>query len=159
LRSRRYSVADVFLFIVYKVLRGDFHYWIPIYGPLGLLVSFSARVITKVICDYTGMIQLRHPGELGGMYWTLNVILAFVASFGAASYFFSSRLEKGLIDQRLTEMLLTGIVALWVASFCVILFLMKKKYRATFSPAAPGWQSVRATRARRGASKPPTSPP
>ena len=85
LAKKRYFVAhmagDMALYSLQKVLRGDFHYWLPIDGAIGLFASFVARVLVKTVTDFTGLIQFRHPGELGGIYWTVNMLLALLASF------------------------------------------------------------------------------
>ena len=44
-------------------------------------VSLLQRVFIKTITDFTGVIQLRHPNELGGLYWTANMFLGLLASF------------------------------------------------------------------------------
>ena len=76
-----YMAGDMALYLLQKVVRGDFHYWMPIEGAFGLFMSLLARVLVKTITDFTGVIQFRHPGEMGGMYWTANMFLALLASF------------------------------------------------------------------------------
>ena len=44
-------------------------------------MSLLQRVFIKTITDFTGVIQLRHPNELGGLYWTANMFLGLLASF------------------------------------------------------------------------------
>ena len=55
-----------------KAVRGDFHYWLPVDGLLGVFASIMLRVMSKWLCDFTGMLHLRHPQEIGGLYWTAN---------------------------------------------------------------------------------------
>ena len=68
-----YWVSDMALYLLVKVARGDFHYWLPIDGAVGLRVSLLMRVIVKTITNFAGVIQFRHPGELGGSYWTVKI--------------------------------------------------------------------------------------
>ena len=47
----------------------------------GIAVSFFGRVMLKIICDYTGVVQFRGSDEIGDAYWTLNMLLAIAATF------------------------------------------------------------------------------
>ena len=76
-----YMAGDMVLYLLLKAARGDFHYWLPVDGAFGLFISLVMRVVAKTITDFTGVIQTRHPGELGGLYWTANTFLALLASF------------------------------------------------------------------------------
>jgi len=78
-----YLAGDMALYLLQKVARGDFHYWLPIDGAGGLLVSLLMRVIIKIIADFTGVIQFRGDAELGGLFWTVNMFLAVLASFAS----------------------------------------------------------------------------
>ena len=124
-----YLAGDMALYFLLKVLRGDFHYWVPMHGVLGLLVSLLMRICCKVIVDYTGVIQFRHPFELGGIYWTLNMFMALVASF------VSVWIGGGGDNEWL---LVRASCAAWVATFGLILLLMKKEYRGTFLSTKTG---------------------
>ena len=72
------------LYLLYKVARCDYYYWMPLRGILAVTVSFLCRVFVKVITDYTGCVHFRHPYELGGFYWTFNLVLSQLSVFGAA---------------------------------------------------------------------------
>ena len=82
--------GDVALYLLQKVARGDFRYWIPAYGAWGMLMSLLIRVFAKTIADFTGVIQFRHPYELGGLYWTGNMVMAVLASFGSVWVYLQS---------------------------------------------------------------------
>ena len=56
--------SDMLVFFGYKLLRGDFRYWVPIDGATGLVLSGVFRVLVKTVTDYTGIIQFRHPYEV-----------------------------------------------------------------------------------------------
>ena len=59
--NKRYFVlfmaGDMALYLLQKVARGDFHYWFPIDGALGLLLSLLMLVIMKTITDFTGIVH------------------------------------------------------------------------------------------------------
>ena len=61
--------ADLGLFLLVKLLRGDFWYWVAFGGKLEILASFLSRTMVKVIVDFTSIVQFRHPYEMGGAYW------------------------------------------------------------------------------------------
>ena len=48
-----YIVADLGLYLLYKIIRSDFYYWIPGEGCFEICVSFFVRVVVKVITDFT----------------------------------------------------------------------------------------------------------
>jgi len=133
LAKKRYFVAymagDMALYLLQKVARGDFHYWLPIEGALGLFASLMTRAIIKTITDFTGVIQFRHDGELGGLYWTVNMFLALLASVVCV----------WTSDGGATEWTLVGAASgAWVLTFGLFLLLMKKGYRRTFFTTRTG---------------------
>ena len=129
-----YMAGDMALYMLQKVARGDSHYWIPVDGAFGLLLSLLMRVLIKTITDFTGVIHFRGPQELGGIYWTVNMFMALVASFVSVWI-------GGGGD---TEWLLVGTLsAAWVTSFGLILLnMMKKEYRGTFLSTKTGKQEI-----------------
>ena len=48
-----YLGADMGMYLLYKICRGDFLYWLPLDGYMGVAVSLLCRVIVKVIVDFT----------------------------------------------------------------------------------------------------------
>jgi len=47
-----YMAGDMALYLLQKVARGDFHYWLPVDGVGGLFVS-----LVKTITDFTCVVQ------------------------------------------------------------------------------------------------------
>ena len=66
-----YLVGDFVVMVAYKALRRDILYWPPAFG---LLLSLLARFAVKVFTDSTSCAHFRHPFELGGLYYCLNVL-------------------------------------------------------------------------------------
>ncbi|GMH72172.1 hypothetical protein TrLO_g7137 [Triparma laevis f. longispina] len=64
---------DMLIYLVLKAVRGDFRYWMPVDGLVGLALSLLVRVVVKFIVDFAGIFQFRHPNEVGGLYFTLNL--------------------------------------------------------------------------------------
>ena len=128
-----YMAGDMALYLLQKVGRGDFHYSIPIYGAFGLFISLLLRVIVKMITDFTGLIQMRHPGEVGGLYWTTNAFLALLASFVCVWVGNGGAKEWELVG---------AASGLWILTFAFFLLLMKKEYRRTFFNSATGKEQL-----------------
>jgi len=147
-----YMAGDMALYLLQKVARGDFHYWIPVDGALGLFVSLMMRVIIKTISDFTGVIQFRNFPDLGGLFWTVNMFLALLASFVSVFvYYADSREEVELIttgqnssafeiEERVAWTLVGSLSGAWAAVFGVFLLLVKKEYRRTFFTTRTGKQ-------------------
>ena len=126
-----YMAGDMAVYLGVKVARGDFHYWPPVDGALGLLVSLLMRVIFKAITDFTGVIQFRNYPDLGGFYWTANLFLALLASFVCV----------WVGDGGMAEWTLVGTTSgAFTLSFGLFFLLMKKEYRRTFFDTKTGKQ-------------------
>jgi len=39
-----------------------------------MVLSVAMRVVCKISADFTGMLHMRHPLELGGAYWLFNMV-------------------------------------------------------------------------------------
>jgi hypothetical protein len=85
-----YMAGDHLLYLLQKLVRGDFMYWMPLEGVGGLALSLLMRVIVKTITDFTGVIQFRAAGEMGGVMWLWTMCLALVAPWVAVPIYFGS---------------------------------------------------------------------
>jgi len=124
-----YMAGDMALYLLQKVLRRDFHYWMPVDGAFGLFLSLLMRVIVKTVTDFTGVIHSRHDVELGGLFWTVNMFSAMLASFACVLVGDGGRVEWLLVGAA------SGAFTL---SFGLFLLLMKKEYRRTFFSTRSG---------------------
>ncbi|GMH74612.1 hypothetical protein TrLO_g4240 [Triparma laevis f. longispina] len=81
-----YLGVEIAVYLGLKVLRKDYTHWLPIKGLFSLVVSGIVRVVVKMIEDFTDCMHYRHPYEVGGLYFTVNL---FVPVFGllAVLYF------------------------------------------------------------------------
>jgi hypothetical protein len=71
-----YLVSDMGFYFTYKILRRDFWHWIPLEGAAELVVTVMERLVVKVLVSFTGVLQLRAAGEMGGCYWTFEMVRA-----------------------------------------------------------------------------------
>jgi len=132
-----FFAVDVGLFFLIKLLRGDLRYWIPIQNNLlSWTMSIFARLVAKVVVDFTGMMHLRLPLEVGGAYWLFNQI-STQASIFVAVFFYRGKGE-GVDEFKLSlapdELLNVALIlsSIWLASFICLLVFCNPKYRKTF---------------------------
>ena len=71
-----YLVSDMGLYLTYKILRRDLWHWIPLEGAASVFESVLERLVVKVLVDFTGVLQFRGAGEMGGIYFALNMVRA-----------------------------------------------------------------------------------
>jgi hypothetical protein len=164
-----YMMSDAAVYLTQKAIRSDLHYWLPLEGRFELFISIGFRVCIKVIADFTGLVQFRGSGELGGIYWTLNMFNAFLFSFVAIWIYFSKeRAAKeieisttldsnftGLADFKdVDELLITldensvwNMICLlngaWLLTVVFFLVLMKREYLSTFVSRETGAEWAR----------------
>jgi hypothetical protein len=126
-------VAEMGIYLAYKVARGDFYSWIPIDGPAGFVISLLMRVFVKVLADFTAVVQLRGPAEMGGLYFTVNSFAGFAFSFAAIKVFFASVAGK---ESRLNEDFVVksflGLFGFWILTTALGFRIIKKEYWGTF---------------------------
>jgi len=134
-----YAAGEMGLYLAMKCLRGDFWYWVPVNGVAGFVVSLLARVLLKVVTDYTGVVQFRHPGELGGLFWTVNMGLAVCGVIVSVHLFRDKFAGERELDGLRT--LVSGLVLGWAVSFGLIVGMAKKEYRGTFMSTKTGWET------------------
>jgi len=118
----RFFVGEVGAYLLYKLLRGDFYWWVRLEGVLSVIVAFVVRTLVKVITDFTvsewgcacellfverstinscyislpqGCIHFRHPYELGGAAYCASMIWAqIMPSFVALEWYEGENKEQ-----------------------------------------------------------------
>jgi hypothetical protein len=125
-----YVGADLGLYLMIKILRGDFWYWVPAGGFLEFVLSIVGRIMVKVITDFTSIVQFRHPNELGGMYWSFG----FVFTMGSLPVAIRNYEKQGG-DKKTLDLVLTLLYIFMTSNiimFGVFFNNIDKKYRQTF---------------------------
>jgi hypothetical protein len=70
-----YVLGDCAFFFLQKAARGDARAFMNVEGWAGtVLCDFMNQLCFKLIVDYTGLVQFRGPGILGGCYWAGNMV-------------------------------------------------------------------------------------
>jgi len=131
--------GEVGLFLIYKLLRQDFLYWLPIPGVVGATIAFFIRIITKIIVDFTALVHFRNPHELGGIFFTFTLAvspltclyfghryLAYVADPSNASKL------TWVLSSSTVYRIIFGLFFLQISNFVMFLKLIKPKFRSSF---------------------------
>jgi len=123
-------------YLLYKAIRRDFAYWLPVGGgKRGLFVSLVARVVMKLIADFTAMVHTRHPYELGGSFWLFNLVYTQASIFVvllAKKNISDSNNETNGVD---VEFLFTRLGIVFLVLLLSVVTLLKcseKEFRHTF---------------------------
>ena len=73
--------AEMGIYLLYKVIRGDFFYHMIMDRRMHAIASFFFRLAGKIVTDFTGFVHFRHPYELGGFYWFFTQVLSVAMCF------------------------------------------------------------------------------
>jgi len=137
-----YILGDISLFLLYKIVTRDFRYWIRIDGIPGLCLSLLNRTIVKLVADFAAIVQFRHPYEVGGLYFLVNMCLPVL--------WLTILLALDLANENLSEGTLKLLTSLGIClgiSLIVLLgafyLLINKEYRHTFYSSLTGPQMTR----------------
>jgi len=128
-----YLAASTGVYMLYRACRGDLHYWIPLEGKTGWIMSILERVAAKIIADFTGCIHCRHPVEVGGLYYSLTLLQAQVGSAIFAKLYIDA--SDGDAEALTAEMVYTVVATAsvtWAFSYSLFFAHIKKGYKGTF---------------------------
>jgi hypothetical protein len=135
-----YYLGDHVLYLAYKIVRRDLHHWVPLEGAASVVESILVRFAIKAIADFTGVVQFRAPGEMGGAAWVFSQGMALVASLVATNVYLSSgkvtdsgeaTSDSGISNSGAWAVVGT-LTGSWIIFFGCFLFLMKNGYKHTF---------------------------
>jgi len=140
-------VVDMGVYFLYKLVRGDLRYWLPLPRGISLVVSLIERVAVKVICDFTGFLHARHPYEMGGFYWLMSMMWTQASVFGAIKLkeeFGRGMEEDDVGDWAIKEedylTIATMLFLLWLVAISGLIFGSEKEFRKTFYSTRTGRQ-------------------
>jgi len=126
-----YISLDLGLYLAVKILREDFWYWVPLGGNVEIASSLFARVMIKIVGDFTCIVLFRHPFELGGMYWSMSVVLTLISLPIAMNIY--EKIDEGIISKMTVLRTLMYILLPGTITSLLIFFLnIKRTYIRTF---------------------------
>jgi len=140
--------GEMVAYLLYKLVRRDFRYWLPLPQGVSLVTSLIERVVLKVICDFTGFLHARHPKEMGGFYWLMNMVWTQASVFGAIKLKeeFGRQIEDdvGEMERVVKEedymTIATMLLLLWFVALLGLMFGSEKELRRTFFSIMTGKQ-------------------
>jgi hypothetical protein len=124
-----YIGVDLGLYLLVKILRGDFWYWAPLGGKAEIANSIMLRVLVKIVTDFTSIVQFRHPNEVGGAYWLFGLLLT-MGSLPMSIYLASPYVDAGAID--IASSIVKYFIPITALCFAVFFWNIEKKYLYTF---------------------------
>jgi hypothetical protein len=127
-----YLSGDLGLYLLIKLVRQDFWYWMPLGGKKEIVSSLLNRIVVKVITDFTAIAQFRHPNEMGGLAWTFSFLLT-MASLPVAIVL--TRDNEGKLEGVRGPLASAALIYVLPATCLAFLFFlsnMEKKYIYTF---------------------------
>jgi hypothetical protein len=126
-----YVGADLGLYLLVKILRGDFWYWMPLEGKMEIMNSIIFRVMVKIIVDFTSIAHFRHPNEVGGAYWLFGLLLTMVSlPVSIYIYLFSPYVDDSPIN--IASFMVKYIIPITTICLAVFFFNIESKYLHTF---------------------------
>jgi len=139
-------VAEVLVYLLYKVIMCDFAYWYPLKGVSVWIISFIFRVVWKVIADYTALIHLSLPLDLGGVYYTFNTLYChFSCYLWAYLYLTYAVVEEGgtKLEGDTVYPAMAVLTSLWLVSGLTFVKTMKPGYWRNFFSFVTAHQMVK----------------
>jgi len=124
-----YIGADLGLYLLVKILIGDFWWWMPLGNKFEIVSSILARLIIKIITDFTCIVQFRHPNELGGAYWLFGLVLT-IGSLPVSIHVASPYVDKRAID--IASTIVNYSILTTTMCFAVFFLTIERKYWHTF---------------------------
>ncbi|GMH92478.1 hypothetical protein TrST_g1907 [Triparma strigata] len=124
---------DMCLFFLYKIARRDFFYWANFRGIVRLVGSLLLRFCTKFLVNFTMLIQMRHPQEVGGLPFLISILYSVVGTFGSV-HLYANHYDGGnsKIDENTLHLVVGSLFAMWFISILTFASVIKRKYLHTF---------------------------
>jgi hypothetical protein len=128
-----YIIGDMGVYFIQKIIRRDFIYWPPLPPTITIPLSILFRVMVKSIVDFSGCLMFRNSLELGGIYFSFNLLMTQVSVFVCVYLYHAHYAGENELDETLTSAVTAGLFALWFAIFVFLIFcVIVPEYRKTF---------------------------
>ena len=84
------------------------------------------------MCDFSGFVQERHPFEMGGQFYTANLVWCQLSGFIFAFMYTAKYDGEDKIDSEIVWIGIISLALLWGVSYGAFLKSIKPEYRGTF---------------------------
>ena len=127
-----YIIGDLGVYLLYKLVRGDLRYWLDVRGLAGWTITMITRIVIKIIVDFTLVVHFRHSFELGGAYWSLNMISNQAFCFISVYLYGAYSVEASDDVVNLLWRLVGFLFFFSMLNFSLFLWYINEEYRGTF---------------------------
>jgi hypothetical protein len=136
-----YLICDMGFYFLQKTLRRDIIYWFPLPLAVSIPVSVLVRVMGKIVTDFTGCLLFKHPNELGGAYFSFNLMTTQISVPVIVYLYHKHYVGNDKMDENMTWLIVVTLLVLWLMTFSFsIIKVVVPKYRKTFFSFQAGWQ-------------------
>lgn len=125
-----FFAVDVGFYLSLKMIRDDLIYWMPATGFSSLFVSIFLRIVNKLVTDFTGVLQFRHPNEVGGAVWSFSQFTSISMLYVALDLV----AKNGMFSRHMESLwwMCVGLTFVAVSAFAIFLSLINPGYIRTF---------------------------
>ena len=101
-------------------------------------------ILAKVVADYSGSLVFRNPFELGGIYFSVNLLTTQVSVPVCVLLYHKYYIGGNEIDEMWTWGIAGTLATLWLAAFSFLIFyVIVPEYRKNFFSFQSGWQKTK----------------
>ena len=131
--------VELAILFAYKILRRDFFYFVPWKGAFKYIGSLFERAFVLVLVNFTGLILFANPYELGGLYFSANVVLSQVGCWIVA-YFYVTMLPDSptKIPSDKIVLVLSALLCSWSVTTLIFFRLINRSYWQIFYSTVTG---------------------
>ena len=135
-----FFATDISSYLLIKIVRGDFIYWLRLKGLTGILVSLIMRDSVKVVTDFINVVQFRNQHEVGGAQSVFGQLTSFATLFIALIL----AEDSGKLGYEISRLWLISYIltASVLISYCVFFSNINKGYIHTFFSWETGGQAT-----------------
>ena len=139
-------VVELAIYMLTKIVRSDFRYWVPIYGVPGYVMALFARLIVKLAADWTACVQFRHPQEVGGFIFSFGMVMLAACGITSAALYDKEECGKSCVwsNEVVLTVMCSSCFCLFV-SISALFCCMNQDYLFTFTSFTCGHQWIRST--------------
>jgi len=127
-----YLIGDVLLFCLVKAVRGDLRYGLNL-GPVASgILTVLGRTAAKVMIDFTALLLMRHPGEAGGLTFTLSLVQAQIVCFVSCWLYLMYYEGDEKLSDATVWTIVGGLGSIFFLGGAVFLFVIDRDFMHTF---------------------------
>jgi hypothetical protein len=131
--------AEIGLFLLYKMLRSDFIAWVP---GMGYGASLVYRVVSKLMLDFCGLPQMRHPFEAGGAVWLFSVFANQAVCLMSVWAYTEHYDGPAKLEGSLLFATFGAVAGTWAVALAGFLLAIERTYLWTFVSFETGGECV-----------------